>query len=177
LIVVEAYTRSNSLNLLALSNLVAERTNRTTPEPTAMTGTKWPSSSALPKLKDKSEIDSDTWDLLERIKYIGSQTDSPVIATLWRHLAKWPGLLSLIIESWEPLQRDGSLHRSIETHFTLATCIAREMPAPATNTENIPADAMKLIKAYVGDPAAVNHMVVIGHGLRSWLSNPSEPTS
>ena len=108
--VIDAYNRSNGMNLIALNALVGEPSGQAS-NYTLTSPDSWPE---LWPLLEKEEIEAETWALLERVKLLGATNDNPSIATLWRHLAHWPGLLSLVIESYEPMQEEGEIDGAIE---------------------------------------------------------------
>ncbi len=167
-VVADAYNRSNGLNLFAITALVGESSTQPSLGPVGVSHHAWPK---LPVLLEKSEIDPETWALLEQIKLLGASEASPAIATLWRHLAHWPVLLKLIIRSYEPMHEDGSLETTISGVFDAVGEIASRIDASAVNSSRIPDDAMHMIQNYVNNPGAVNRMVALGHGVREWITS------
>jgi len=108
---LNAYNRSNGLNLIALTALISnsdvQRATYTRPPSPAPWLTP-------PPLLPQEKINTADWNLLERIKHIGASFDNPAMPTLWRHLIHWPELLELIYESYLPLHQDGTINRNIE---------------------------------------------------------------
>ena len=110
--IVDAYNRSNGMNLLALTGLVVPPSGTPANEPLPRPLRAWPK---LPTLLEKPEIDQATWTLLQHINSIGTAAPSGRgLPTLWRHLARWPGLLALIHAAFAPLHREGTIQRSIQ---------------------------------------------------------------
>ena len=168
LTVMDAYNRSNGLNLFALTALVQDEQPETEAATAPVTDLEWPD---LPRLLEKDEIDPETWGLLERIKHLGATSDSSAIATLWRHLVCWPGLLRLIIDEYEPMQASGELPARIKEMHGEVTRLAAFIKVDRAATSGIPEDAMRMVENYVHNPGAVNRMVAIGHGVRQWLGS------
>lgn len=170
LTVIDAYNRSNGMNHFALSMLLTGSNRQPADKVAGASEQFWPE---LPRLLEKDEIDAATWVLLEQVRFLGATEESPVIATLWRHLAHWPGLLRLVIDSYEPMNQDGSLQDAIAKNHEQVTRIVAESSAPAAHLSDIPEEALGMIKNYAQNPGAVNRMVCIGHGVREWLGSSS----
>ncbi len=169
--IIDAYTRSNSLNLIALYGLISDApgapelpTTTTDTAPLAVTNSR-----PLMPLLEREEIESSTWSLLEEISFLGSSDPDPSIATLWRHLAHWPELLRLIIDSYSPLQGNGTLAAASADVVNFAKANAPRMARHRGEIEAIPADALDLVTSYVSNPGAVSRMVMLGHSVRRWL--------
>jgi hypothetical protein len=160
--VINAYNRSNGMNLIALNALVVEPSGQassyalTSPDP-------WPE---LRPLLEKEEIAPKTWALLERVKLLGAVNDNPSIATLWRHLARWPGLLSLVIESYEPMQQEGAIAEAIEGLMQSVLVEAAGISHFKPSTADIPDEAWQMV---VGYSSGVSRMVTLGHGVAQWI--------
>jgi hypothetical protein len=103
-----AYNRSNGMNMLALSCLVTAPSGPPLDKPQPAASLSWPS---IRRLLPKAEISSEVWKLLLEINRFGS-VDGGGLATLWRHLAHWPGLLSVLQASFAPMHRTGHLLRT-----------------------------------------------------------------
>jgi hypothetical protein len=160
--VINAYNRSNGMNLIALNALVVEPSGQassyalTSPDP-------WPE---LRPLLEKEEIAPEAWALLERVKLLGAVNDNPSIATLWRHLAHWPGLLSLVIESYEPMQQEGAIAEAIEGLMQSVLVEAAGISHFKPSTADIPDEAWQMV---VGYSSGVSRMVTLGHGVAQWI--------
>ena len=77
--ILQAYNRSNSLNLLALSALISDAPPRSKPLESATPLMAWP---VLPPLLSQTQIGSSDWRLLEEIKHIGASYEKPAMPTL-----------------------------------------------------------------------------------------------
>jgi hypothetical protein len=165
--IIDAYNRSNGMNLVALTALVTDPSTKpssyTMPPPHAP----WPK---LRPLLAQNEIEPETWALLQRVKLLGASGDKSGLATLWRHLAHWPGLLSVALESYEPMQRDGAIAHASGQVSEIARAEAVGMAHLKSSTADIPADAWQTIVRYVDGPFRVSRMVTLGHGVAHWLA-------
>ncbi len=168
LAIVCAYNRSNALNLIALSALLVppSRERAAAPRPAALPP--WP---PLPRLLERAEIDAGTWALLQQIRFLGALEQDPPLATLWRHLAYWPGLLTLIKAAFVPLQRDGTLRRAAQEVLVQARAHAARIAYLRPSDLSLPEDARELIRQYLGEPSIVARMVTLGHALAQWLGD------
>lgn len=165
--IIDAYNRSNGLNLIALNGVISTASDRPVeydPEPRRPV---WP---GLPPLLERDEIESSTWSLLEELRQFGSIDQDPSIATLWRHLAPFPGLLTQVIETYGPLQRTGTLSTASAHVAEFARTRGSDMAHYRGETSGIPDEALELISGYVSNPSAVSRMVMLGHSVARWLS-------
>ena len=156
------------MNLIALTALIIEPKGEPARYPTPPSPDPWPE---LPVLLAQSEVNAETWAILQQIKHLGGTGRASSLATLWRHLADWPDLLKLISTSYEPLQKDGTLFEAQERVMKLAHLEARTIAHLRPAEIDVPTEARQLIDEYVGHPVAVNRMVTIGHGVAEWLSD------
>ena len=160
--VIDAYNRSNGMNLIALNALVGEPSGQAS-NYILKSPDSWPE---LWPLLEKEEIEAETWALLERVKLLGATNDNPSIATLWRHLAHWPGLLSLVIESYEPMQKEGEIDGAIEGVMESVIVAAAGISHFKPSTTDIPDEAWQMVVRY---SAGVSRMVTLGHGVAQWI--------
>jgi hypothetical protein len=127
----------------------------------------WP---PLPPLLPREAIATDTWDIIRRVNAFGAAGIDAGIATLWRHLAHWPGLLALIHCAFSPLQSRGLIDaasaRLVALSETEGAHMANLRPKPPT----LSPQALAAITGYVRSPTQVARMVVLGHALASWLA-------
>jgi hypothetical protein len=170
--VVGAYARSNGLSLLVLSALVTEPAGESTSMPVPPRPGAWPK---LPQLPSRDEISDDTWTLIERVNRIGATPDQPAVATLWRHLARWPRLLSAIDDAFGPLQVDGSIADALTEARVVIRAEAARLAYLRSSSAVLPPAARRLVRPYVTHPGLVQRMVVIGHGLAGWLGDDPHP--
>jgi len=163
--IIDAYNRSNGMNMVALAALVSpepgERENacpRTTPT--------W---HAFPALMPREAIDDDTWDLIRHVNAFGAPGIDAHVATLWRHLAHWPNLLSLIHSAFAPKQADGSIAAAATRMVELTREEGARLAAWRNDKIELSDAVRKTITDYVTEPTLVARMVTIGHALVDWL--------
>ena len=171
--IVNAYNRSNTLNLLALA---AHITPASEGAPLVLDAsfqnqTSIPLKPLLPRL----EITDQNWRHVCEANTLGTGLASSVsssqhVATLWRHLAYWPSFLSLIYEGFLPQQESGA----IDAMSSKSTLLAIDYGAKIARSFNtyhdpIPDRAMVAIQGYVRSPIQVARMVVMGHAISNWL--------
>ena len=164
--IIDAYNRSNGMNMLALTALFvtpAPASEKSAPAPFPPP---WP---MLRPLLSKAEISRDTWKILQSINSFGGGSADGGLATLLRHLAHWPGLLALIHASLGPAHRTGELSDAMRGVHELAQIQARELANFRCEPVVLPTLARGMIKDYVAVPEGVARMVTIGHALASWL--------
>ena len=165
--IVDAYNRSNGMNLLALTALVCAPSGTPPNEPLPQPLGAWPT---LPTLMEKPEIDEATWKLIEHVNSLGlAVPHSGPIATLWRHLAQWPGLLAVIHAAFTPLHRDGTIQRSIQAVHSFSQAEGGRIACLRPEHVEMPDPAREIITAYVANPEYVTNMVTRGHMLAKWL--------
>ncbi|MDE0713219.1 MAG: hypothetical protein OXH60_13930 [Rhodospirillales bacterium] len=164
--IIDAYTRSNSLNMMALSGLVLSPVG---PSPADSIPATAPVLPNPPELLEKFEIAPDVWMRLERVNRLGAGANSRGVATLWRHLAHYPGLLRLINHAFAPLQADETIDRAIQEVFEESQAEGARLAHLRGDISAIPDLAIEMVTTYVDGPSGVARMVTIGHGLAQWL--------
>ena len=169
--IIDAYTRSNSLNMMALSGLVLSPVG---PSPVDPVPPPAPILPDLPDLLEKSEIALDVWMRVERVNRFGAGANSRSVATLWRHLAHYPGLLLLINQAFAPAQSDGTIDRAMQEVFAQSQAEGARLAHLRGDISAIPDPAIEMVATYVAGPRGVARMVTMGHGLARWLRQ-SEP--
>ena len=166
--IIDVYTRSNSLNLLVLTALIADPAGKLPDDIPSVEAMSIPK---IPDLLDRNDIDEATWQLLLEINRFGGSPDEPGLATLWRHLAYWPTFLSIIHEVLTPLQQEGVITRSITQVLDVASIEGRRLALIRPGEMQIPESAHRMITNYVTHPGLVARMVAIGTGLSLWLQS------
>lgn len=144
--ILASYKRSNALNLAALSALVRRIDGGASAPPP---GANMPASGApapdapiegaLPRLLALDDVGADTADLILRTNLLGDHAAGRITASMYRHLAHWPGYLSLCHAHLAPLAADGRLDRLIGETLALADAAGArlqsgmaDIPAPAS---------------------------------------------
>lgn len=168
--IVAAYNRSNGMNMVALTALLAEPAPVPSTEPPALSPPPWP---PLRPLLGAEEIDADCWALLREINTFGGATHG--LATLWRHLAHWPGLLALIHAAFAPLQQSGALGQAMQAVHDHGRAEAVHLAHLRPDPLLLPDDARRMIADYVATPQVVARMVTLGHILAGWLGPMPRP--
>lgn len=163
--IIEAYTRSNTLNMIALTALVVEPAGLR-PEPVPLKNSmRW---GPLPTVLAESDMAQSTWSLVNALNTFGATPDEPGLATLWRHLAYWPGFLAVVHASYAPLEQNETIRQSIqkllEQIHSAGQQLAHHRPSPPLSPTT-----STMIAKYVQHPGLVARMVMLGHSLSSWL--------
>jgi hypothetical protein len=168
--VIAAYNRSNGLNLMALSTLIAPTTTEAGAVPAAVSQAspaQWP---PLPPLLPREAIAAETWDIIRSVNAFGAFGIDAGIATLWRHLAHWPALLALIHCAFAPLQSRGLIDEANARLVALSEAEGARMAHLRPTLPALSPQALAAITGYVRSPAQVARMVAIGHALATWLA-------
>ena len=107
--IVRSYERSNAMNLIGLSALLASINPRTAPPlPFANNASVEPEvSGTMPDAVAVAAMHEATRALVLRLHPIGGA--DPIMPTMYRHLSHWPGVLEQFLEVLEPLHRNGSI--------------------------------------------------------------------
>ena len=168
--IISAYTRSNSLNFLTQTALVL--TPQKSPkdylkvEPTDSIG-------EIPRLLAREEISDPVWELVLSVNMYGTNEANPGLATIYRHLAYWPGMLELLQSRLETAQSRGEIALGVES----VTRIALEEGARMAHLRNesqmneMSDDAKTIVANYVDGPFNVARVVNIGTALSRWLDD------
>ena len=136
--VLASYNRSNALNLVALSALVrhidgapfsatASGVAPASPPERAVEG-------SMPRLLALDEVTKDTADLILKINLLADRHHGRIVASMYRHLAHWPGFLALCYAQLAPLAADGSIGHMIESALTLADHAGARLQGQLTAT-------------------------------------------
>jgi hypothetical protein len=108
--VLGSYYHTNALALAVLSALL-EHCDPSAAEPARPADTVPASApTELPPLPPMQSLSSDTQRLIRELNEFGEDTDPFLIASMYRHLAYWPGYLTLVRTHLVPYQADGSLN-------------------------------------------------------------------
>ncbi len=165
--IIAAYNRSNGLNMVALAALVTppgQDRATTTAQPAAPL---WPT---LPALLPREKINEETWSLIRHVNAFGAPGLDANVATLWRHLAHWPGLLALTYTAFAPLQASGTIAAASARVVALAQEEGARMAHLRPAVLDLSKQASETIADYVNHPTHVSRMVTLGHALAKWLA-------
>lgn len=167
--IVDVYNRSNGMNLMALTGLVVTPSSTPANNLVPPAPPLWP---PLPPLLAQADMAVDTWTLLHRLNRFGAVPGEAGLATIWRHLAHWPGLLAVIHAGLGPLQQDGTIQCSIQQVLDFAQAEGARLAHLRPAVVSMPEAARTMIANYILNPGLVARMVAIGHGLARWLQPP-----
>lgn len=170
--ILAAYNRSNGLNFVALAALVTPPAAQVVASEIPAPPPAWP---ALRPLLARAQIDSTTWEMIREVNSFGAPGIDAGVATLWRHLAHWPGLLALIYSAFAPWQARGEITAASAKAVALAVNEGAGMAHLRPASFNISRQARDTIDGYVNVPTQVARMVVLGNALVRWLGEVSAP--
>ena len=121
--VLASYNRSNALNLVALSALVRHIDGAPSSAAALVVTASSPErgiEGSMPKLLALDEVSKDTADLILKINLLSDRHHGRIVASMYRHLAHWPGFLALCYAQLAPLAADGRIAQMIESALVLA---------------------------------------------------------
>ena len=125
--ILRSYERSNALNLVAFSALLAKLNGEKTSEP--LTNTIAPATNTvrgqMPKPLTLAEMDDQTRAMTLHLAGLGGA--DAIMPTMYRHLAHWPSYLSILDELLTPLDQQQILQASIKTLIADATNRGRQI--------------------------------------------------
>jgi hypothetical protein len=104
--ILDSYNRGNSLNLIAWSALAVEPSGEA---PIASADAVEAVAKPIPPLPSMEALEPDIRDLVLALSTLGAGPGDRIIPSLYRHLAGWPGFLSLIWSVIAPMHHDGRL--------------------------------------------------------------------
>jgi len=170
--ILAAYDRTNAMALVALSALLCRLD-----EPPVATGqlaeerakpTLDRAPIPLPPLPSLESLPEPVANLVLTLNRFGTRRENPVLASMYRHLAYWPGYLALNWALIAPLDADGSLEAAIEDALAKARTqgarLAVRLHAPPIDPTTAAA-IRAAVEPFAGDVIA--KMVVICALLRA----------
>ena len=178
--VVEDYNRGNSLNLLLLT-AVGERLRSGGPIVGVLSAAKKDplvKPLDLPSIVPMSDMSQETASLVRALSAPISPAHQPLIPSLFRHLARWPGFLAVVSPYLADMISSGELSRmsNILQGYAAdwATGVSRKIQMPVNATT--PDEAVQKFwldewQAYTSKP--IPEMIVVGHSLRPYLATIS----
>ncbi|MBV9835849.1 MAG: hypothetical protein JO055_15640 [Alphaproteobacteria bacterium] len=168
--VLATYDRSNTMNLLALSALLASLDGNIASGGQLGAGRAGGAEGALPKLLSDADMSPETWALVQRLNMLGERDEGRVLASMYRHLAHWPGVLGVIWTLLAQADADGSLGSVISDNLAAAKVRARVLAnrLKPSGAADLPptqrAAARKAVTLFVDHP--IGKMVTICRMLR-----------
>ena len=164
--ILGAYNRSNGMNLVALAALVTPPAPGSEIRASAVSPPSWP---PLRPLLAREAISDATWTMVRHVNAFGAPSLNAGVATLWRHLAYWPGFLAVVYSAFAPLQSAGVLDAANAKMVALALEEGARMAVLRPAKFEISQQALDTVTSYVKSPTQVARMVTTGHALANWL--------
>ena len=158
--ILDSYHHTNALALVVFSAFLscAESTQETswqlTVDPTVA---RTPHHAALPRLMPISEMSPAVARLVDELNRFGEDSDTALVASMYRHLSHWPAYLALTRTLLAPLHQNGDLHRLVATTRQLGEDHGRRLssllsvPTPPKDTAS---QAITAVRRFVMHPIA-----------------------
>lgn len=115
--ILDSYDRSNALNLVTLSALMARLRNAPAPDaamPAPAGAPEPPIGAALPPLLALAEMTPEAAELVRAVNRLGTRGRDHILVSMPRQLAHWPGFLALYWSLLAPVDNDGRLSACID---------------------------------------------------------------
>lgn len=166
--IIAAYTRSNSLNLLTQTGLVVDQSENYVTYPGVWTA-KVPQD--IPRLLPREEISDSVWATVLKVNTYGSNEQDPGLATIYRHLAYWPGVLGVMQSRLSAAQEHGTISEGATSVVQVALEEGARLAHLRDESQlNAMSDrAVNMVTYYVDGPFNVARVVNIGTALVRWL--------
>jgi len=171
--VLDTYNRGNAYNLLTLSALLVEPEADYVPASTQcgdVDAILPAPNMVLPAVPEMDEMSAVVAELVLDLNRLGNGPGGEaIVATLYKHIALWPGFLNLVWAKLEPMHRDGELQRLINDASACALVHARGLATqrgrwpPSAHRDN----ARAAIQSFIQH--AICRMLPIGQLLRRSL--------
>ena len=116
--ILDSYNKGNAFNLLALSALTVLPEDH---KKKVEAGQIFSEDISIPNLINLDSMDEQTRTLVLLLSELGAPKDNNVIPSLYRHLAYWPGFLSMSWNTLIPMELDGQLQYMTDQTYQLAT--------------------------------------------------------
>jgi hypothetical protein len=151
--ILDSYDRSNPLNLIALSTLLAMLRNEIADEPVppAMAKAQQAFDVTLPALVNLHETSDETAELVRAVNRLGARGRDHILVSMPRHLAHWPGFLTLYWTLIAPLDVSGELHRCIDSIFTNGQAAGARLAGAIGQTQQPPEASRAQIETTLDD--------------------------
>ncbi|MVW78791.1 hypothetical protein [Bordetella sp. 02P26C-1] len=112
-----------------------------------------------------------TLKVIDVLNSYGQIADTAIVASLYRHLAHWPGFLALACTVLARPQRDGVLAAEVRSTLEQARSIAARLPRFGEAPDRLAAEAREAaaasLNAFTGQ--AISRMVVMGAAMQRLL--------
>ena len=173
--ILAVYNRANAMNVIALHTLLSLmgegapnfRSPVSDNPPSKRESPGGEPTEKIPPMLSLEEMDESARGLVFELMSLRPKGNVPVMASLYRHLARWPGYLALVLTVLHPLGANGTLERLVEKTRSLAEAEAKILAAyPATSSvplavdEERRASLEKSLRFFAGD--LIVEMIPIG---------------
>lgn len=162
--IAAGYNRGNGLNLLALGALVVPPAG---PVPTGAGAPTTDAAAPIPKVLSQAEVEPHVWELVLALNRFGARPQEPILATMYRHLAYWPGLLALMHAGFAPLESDGRLRSATATTGSMALAESARLAHLRADPGPAPPEAVAAVEEFTRHVIA--RMVPICFGFSRWV--------
>lgn len=108
--ILATYNRGNALNMLTLTALSVDPIGAAEAPDGGASPVPLP---PVPRVPELSEIPAERHGLIMQLNTLGGEEGDRIIASLYKHLSPWPGLLLLTWGLFAPLHREGVLEAAI----------------------------------------------------------------
>jgi len=151
--ILASYDRSNPLNLIASSTLLAILRNKPADANAHLAADRRQQAIdvTLPPLVNLHEAPDDTAELVRAVNRLGARGRDHILVSMPRHLAHWPGFLALYWTAIAPLDRNGELHRCIDFVRENANARGALLAAELGQTAQPPQESRSQIESTLDD--------------------------
>ena len=165
--IIKVYTKSNGMNLMALSAFVKSEY-----KPRVVISNITPKfvKASFPRLLNKEEISNKNWEIVKKVNSLGGiKNKDNHVATLWRHLSYWPKFLDKAYENIKIFESNGDLMKTQNDVLNYIENNGINLKRQKDKYTNINISTLNTIKNYVCTTNQVIRMVVLGHIMIKWL--------
>jgi hypothetical protein len=177
--ILDSYQRTNAINLIGLGAVLARMsadgpaTAMASASPAGLAEEE-PTLPPLPPLPAMSALDSHVRELVESLNSVCEQ-DGRIIASMYRHLAWWPGYLALIATLLAPSGKDGRMQIAIDDVRRRAVEFSRDIaaglqPLDASLEQGVVRDINEVLTLFTQHP--ISKMTAICGALSSATPAP-----
>ena len=164
--ILNSYDRSNALNLVTLSALLARLRKEAAPAASAPAPAQAPEpaiGAALPPLLALADMPREAAALVRAVNRLGTRGRDHILVSMPRQLAHWPGFLALYWSLLAPLDADGRMHACIDAVRADARAQGARL-APDLGQPALPApDALAAVETSLDDfcQNAISRMIPV----------------
>ena len=165
--IIKVYTKSNGMNLMALSALIKSEY-----KPRVVISNITPKivEASFPRLLNKEEISKKNWEIVKKVNSLGGiKNKDNHVATLWRHLSYWPNFLDKAYKNIKIFESNGDLMKTQNDVLNYLENNGINLKRQKDKYTNINISTLNTIKNYVRTTNQVIRMVVLGHIMLKWL--------